>query len=149
MLHRSIHHRVLTLIFMCVLLVAAVAGFGLVKQSFFPPSNTPIFLLDYWLPQGSDIRATREGVEKLEASLLKTGHVTSVTSTIGQGAQRFMLPYFPERRYPSYAQLIVEVDERDNIDGVIAELQERLAGSTLGLHQDEASDDRALRQRDH
>ncbi|MBF5056306.1 AcrB/AcrD/AcrF family transporter [Alcanivorax sp. 521-1] len=128
MLHRSIHHRVLTLIFMCVLLVAAVAGFGLVKQSFFPPSNTPIFLLDYWLPQGSDIRATREGVEKLEASLLKTGHVTSVTSTIGQGAQRFMLPYFPERRYPSYAQLIVEVDERDNIDGVIAELQERLAG---------------------
>ena len=126
MLHRSIHHRVLTLVFMCVLLVAAVVGFGLVKQSFFPPSNTPIFLLDYWLPQGSDIRATREGVEKLEASLLETDHVTSVTSTIGQGAQRFMLPYFPERRYPSYAQLIVKVDERDNIDGVIAGLQERL-----------------------
>ena len=126
MLHRAIHHRVLTLLFMFVLLVAAILGFGLVKQSFFPPSNTPIFLLDYWLPQGSDIRATREGVEKLEASLLETDHVTSVTSTIGQGAQRFMLPYFPERRYPAYAQLIVKVDERENIDGVIAGLEKRL-----------------------
>ena len=113
-----------TLLSMVVLLLAAVGGFGLVKQSFFPPSNTPIFLVDYWLPQGSDIRATSERVQHLEGALGDTEHVTGVTSTIGQGAQRFMLPYFPQKTYPSYAQLIVRVDQRENIDGVIAQTRD-------------------------
>ncbi|WOA30398.1 efflux RND transporter permease subunit [Alloalcanivorax xenomutans] len=126
LLERAIHHRVLTLVLMGVLLVASVAGFGLVKQSFFPPSNTPIFLIDYWLPEGSDIRATVDNTARLEASLQEMEQVTGVTSTIGQGAQRFMLPYFPEKAYPSFAQLIVRVDQRDNIEAVIRETRERL-----------------------
>ena len=86
LLDRAIHHRVLTLSGMGVLLVLAVLGFGFVKQAFFPPSNTPMFLVDYWLPQGSDIRATREASERLERSLLEMDSVTQVTTTIGQGA---------------------------------------------------------------
>ncbi len=124
LLGKAIRHRVVTLLSMVVLLLAAVGGFGLVKQSFFPPSNTPIFLVDYWLPQGSDIRATSERVQHLEGALGDTEHVTGVTSTIGQGAQRFMLPYFPQKTYPSYAQLIVRVDQRENIDGVIAQTRD-------------------------
>lgn len=121
LLGMAIRHRVVTLVAMVLLLVSAVGGFGLVKQSFFPPSNTPIFLVDYWLPQGSDIRATIERVEELDRALRDTEHVTQVTSTIGRGAQRFMLPYVPEKTYPSYSQLIVRVDQRENIDGVIAQ----------------------------
>ncbi|WP_449359438.1 hypothetical protein [Alishewanella longhuensis] len=41
-----------------MLTVVSVIGFGQVKQVFFPASNTPIFYLNYFLPQGSDIRAT-------------------------------------------------------------------------------------------
>ena len=120
LLDRAIHHRVLTLSGMGILLVAAVVGFGAVKQAFFPPSNTPMFLVDYWLPQGSDIRATREAVERLESSLLDMDEVTGVTSTIGRGAERFMLPYNPEKSYPSYAQLIVQVGEREQIDAALS-----------------------------
>ena len=120
LLDRAIHHRVLTLSGMFVLLVVAVLGFGFVKQAFFPPSNTPMYLVDYWLPQGSDIRATREAVSELEASLLEMDSVTQVTSTIGQGAARFMLPYAPEKSYPSYAQLIVQVKDRESINPALA-----------------------------
>ena len=121
MLDRAIHHRVLTLSGMAVLMIVALLGFGFVKQAFFPPSNTPMYLVDYWLPQGSDIRATRESVSRLEASLLEMDSVTQVTTTIGRGAERFMLPYAPEKSYPSYAQLIVQVGDREQIDSALAD----------------------------
>lgn len=120
LLDRAIHHRVITLSAMGVLLLVAVVGFGFVKQAFFPPSNTPMFLVDYWLPQGSDIRATQEAVARLEQELLELDSVEQVTSTIGQGAQRFMLPYTPEQSYPSYAQLIVQVSDREQINPALA-----------------------------
>ncbi|MCG8438268.1 MAG: efflux RND transporter permease subunit [Pseudomonadales bacterium] len=131
LLDRAIHHRVLTLSGMGVLLVLAVLGFGFVKQAFFPPSNTPMFLVDYWLPQGSDIRATREASERLERSLLEMDSVTQVTTTIGQGAARFMLPYAPEKSYPSYAQLIVEVKDRDSIDPALAATRDLIRSEHL------------------
>ncbi|AWL10683.1 Protein HelA [Saliniradius amylolyticus] len=124
LLQFCIRHRALTLSIMVLALVAAGVGFGQVKNSFFPPSNTPLFLVDYWLPQGSDIRATKEHVTRLEQQVLDINHVEQVTSTIGQGAQRFMLTYAPEKKYPSYAQLMVDVDQRENIEGVIARVQE-------------------------
>lgn len=120
MLDRAIHHRVVTLSAMSVLMVVALVGFGFVKQAFFPPSNTPMFLVDYWLPQGSDIRATRDAAERLESALLEMDSVTQVTTTIGRGAERFMLPYAPEKSYPSYAQLIVQVTDREQIDAALA-----------------------------
>ncbi len=124
LLDRAIHHRVITLSFMSVLLVVAVVGFGFVKQAFFPPSNTPMFLVDYWLPQGSDIRATQEAAARLEHDLLEMDSVEQVTTTIGQGAQRFMLPYMPEKSYSSYAQLIVQVSDREQIDPTLAATRE-------------------------
>ncbi|MGY8877238.1 MAG: hypothetical protein ACKVJ5_13050, partial [Pseudoalteromonas sp.] len=67
----ALHFRKTTLILMVVLLCTAVVGFGSVKQSFFPASNTPMFYVDYWQEQGSDIRSTLEGVKKLEEFLQK------------------------------------------------------------------------------
>ncbi|MQX51949.1 efflux RND transporter permease subunit [Alcanivorax sediminis] len=124
MLDRAIHHRVLTLSGMGLLMVLALVGFGFVKQAFFPPSNTPMYLVDYWLPQGSDIRATQESVARLEASLLEMESVTQVTSTIGRGAERFMLPYAPEKSYPSYAQLIVQVADREQIEAALSDTRD-------------------------
>lgn len=120
LLDRAIHHRVITLSAMGVLLLVAIVGFGFVKQAFFPPSNTPMFLVDYWLPQGSDIRATQDAAGRLEHDLLEMDSVEQVTTTIGQGAQRFMLPYAPEKNYPSYAQLIVQVSDREQINPTLA-----------------------------
>lgn len=131
LLDRAIHHRVITLSAMGVLLVIAVVGFGFVKQAFFPPSNTPMFLVDYWLPQGSDIRATQDAAARLEQELLEMDGVEQVTTTVGQGAQRFMLPYAPEKSYPSYAQLIVQVADREQINPTLAATRELIRDEHL------------------
>jgi len=131
LLDRAIHHRVITLSAMGALLVIAVVGFGFVKQAFFPPSNTPMFLVDYWLPQGSDIRATQDAAARLEQALLEMDSVEQVTTTVGQGAQRFMLPYAPEKSYPSYAQLIVQVTDREQINPTLAATRELIRDEHL------------------
>ncbi len=131
LLDRAIHHRVITLSAMGALLVIAVVGFGFVKQAFFPPSNTPMFLVDYWLPQGSDIRATQDAAARLEQELLEMDSVEQVTITVGQGAQRFMLPYAPEKSYPSYAQLIVQVADREQINPTLAATRELIRNEHL------------------
>ncbi|PLW76687.1 efflux RND transporter permease subunit [Cohaesibacter celericrescens] len=97
---------------------AAVYGFGFVSQAFFPPSNLPVFTVDYWLPQGSDIRATISDMSKLEAVLQDNDKIKQVTSTIGSGAERFMLTYNAERSYPNYGQFIIEVNQYDELPEV-------------------------------
>ncbi|RXE95923.1 efflux RND transporter permease subunit [Pseudoalteromonas sp. PS5] len=124
MLTFCLKHRAVTIISMVLLLVVAVVGFKSVKQSFFPASNTPMFYVDYWHYQGADIRSTAKNVEKIESFLLADPLVNEVTTTIGQGAPRFMLTYSPEKQYDAYGQLIVRVKDRDAVVSMIAKLRE-------------------------
>ena len=120
----ALHYRKTTLFLMFALLCTAVVGFGSVKQSFFPASNTPMFYVDYWQQQGADIRSTLEGVKKLESFLQKDDLVEEVTSTTGQGAPRFMLTYAPEKSYPAYGQLIIRVKNRDAVAKVMQKVRD-------------------------
>ncbi|WP_350585320.1 efflux RND transporter permease subunit [Pseudoalteromonas sp. RB2-MNA-CIBAN-0110] len=127
----ALHFKKTTLILMVVLLCTAVVGFGSVKQSFFPASNTPMFYVDYWQEQGSDIRSTLEGVKKLEEFLQKEDLVEEVTSTTGQGAPRFMLTYAPEKSYPAYGQLIIRVADREAVATVMQTVRDYSSNHAL------------------
>lgn len=120
----TLHHRVLTIVAMFGMLVAAVVGFGQVKQSFFPASNTPMFYVDYWRFQGSDIRETQHDIEQLQAFLLAQPEVTEVSTTVGRGAPRFMLTYAPQKSYAGYGQAIVRVESREQVALVMARVRE-------------------------
>ena len=123
LLSTALKYRVSTILFMVALLVSSVIGFGKVKQSFFPASNTPMFYVDYWHYQGADIRSTAENIAKIEAFLLNDELVEDVTTTVGQGAPRFMLTYEPEKQYNAYGQLIVRVKDRDSVVVMIEKLR--------------------------
>jgi len=122
----SLVHRPITLMLTILALVLAVLGFGSLKNVFFPPSNTPIFFVDFWMPEGSDIRATEVRVGEFEQQVLALPGVRNVTSVMGQGAQRFILTYMPEKQYSSYGQLIIEADELDTIPTLVASLEDEL-----------------------
>ena len=104
-----------TIVTVLALFIAAIAGFGSVKQAFFPPSTTPIYLVDLWMPEGTDIRHTHDIAKEIETELLGYDGVDHITSTTGKGAQRFMLTYESERSYASYAQLMVRADTFENL----------------------------------
>ncbi len=98
-----------TVIVLVAGLAASVYGFTYVKQAFFPSSTTPIFQLDVWLPEGTDIRATNDTLEELEGWLAEQDHVDHITTTAGKGLQRFMLTYAPEKSYAAYGEITTRV----------------------------------------
>ncbi|MBV2128453.1 efflux RND transporter permease subunit [Arsukibacterium indicum] len=114
-LRLALQHRLSTYLLTLSLLVAAVIGFGSVKQVFFPPSNTPIFLVDLWQPEGTDIQHASDDAVRLMNYLKSLDEVSHVTSTSGRGAERFMLTYQPEKNFAAYSQLIIRANDRDQL----------------------------------
>nr|MDJ0974230.1 efflux RND transporter permease subunit [Planctomycetota bacterium] len=127
LLHGCIRRRWFTVGVMVVLLAVSLQGFKFVDQSFFPDSTTPQFTLDYWLPEGTDIRKTSDDLAEIEAYLQDQEGVESVATTIGQGSMRFMLTYAPEQPNTAYGQMIVRVDDHERIDDLIAGAEEWIA----------------------
>lgn len=95
-------------------------GFGFVKQGFFPANSTPLFYVDYYLPQGTDIEATAGEIRQVEALLLEDPEVETVTSFIGQGMTRFTATMRPEQPNPAMAQLVVRIHDATRLDEMIA-----------------------------
>ena len=127
MLKFALRFRWLTVASMVGLLAVSVVGFGMVKQQFFPASNTPMFYVDMWMPEGTDIRETIKQTEKVESYIRKFDNVEFVTTTVGQGMQRFALTYQPEKSYEAYAQLQVRTTDRDTMFATLEKLDEKLA----------------------
>lgn len=123
----ALRFRWLTVASMVGLLVVAVIGFGMVKQSFFPPSNTPMFYVDMWMPEGTDIRKTVEETKKVEQYIRAKDNVEFVTTTTGQGLQRFALTYQPEKSYEAYTQLQVRTTDREVMFSLLEELDKELS----------------------
>lgn len=108
------------------MLVAGVIAFGFVPPGFMPDSARPQFVVDLYLPQGTDIDKTAAVVASAEELVLASPGVTHVTSFIGQGGLRFMLTYSPEDPNSAYGQLLVDVDNFDRIAPLLGKLQHEL-----------------------
>ncbi|MWJ29016.1 AcrB/AcrD/AcrF family protein [Halomonas sp. ZH2S] len=108
----GIRLRWVTLVMVGLVLMSAGYGFTFVKDAFFPASNTPIFFVDYWMPEGTDILETQRRISELEETVMAMEGIEHLTTVVGGGAQRFTLTYSPEERYASYAQLIVETPDK-------------------------------------
>ena len=104
----------------------SVWGFQFVKSGFFPASTTPLFVVDYWLPQGTDITKTEQDIEQLEKFVVELGGVNSVQASIGAGAPRFMLVYSPESANSAYGQLLVRTDDYRIIDSLMPKIQNHI-----------------------
>ena len=126
-LEKCIRFRWVTMAAVVGVFVASLLGFGFVKQSFFPPSTRPQFMVDFWMPQGTHIDDTQRQVESVEAYLLEQEGVTHVTSLLGKGALRFLLTYAPEKLNSSYAQLLVDVDDASRMEALLPEIDRYLA----------------------
>lgn len=121
----ALRFRLISLILTISAMAAALAGFSQVKESFFPPSNTPIFFVDVWMQEGTDIKETQNNMHLLEEELMTFEEVNKVTSVMGMGAQRFVLTYGPENLYSSYGQMIIEVDSLQTIEALLPKIKQR------------------------
>jgi multidrug efflux pump subunit AcrB len=131
-LNLAMRFRVITLLLVIGALIGAMAGAGNLKNVFFPASNTPMFFVDVWMPEGTDIRATEQLISRIEHDLLQqqTEHdigLVNLTSVIGQGSQRFVLSYVPEKGYNAYGQLLIEMTDLVSLNRYMRTLENELS----------------------
>ena len=113
------------------ILIVAVTGACIysaqyMKQAFFPQTNTPLFYVDFRLPEGSDIHSTDAGVLEIETLINEYEEVEAITSFVGRGATRFTTIMRPEQPNSSYAQIVVRVRAVEEMDDLIRRIDARL-----------------------
>src|SRR3984893_13431072 len=124
---RAIAHRWIVLLASLVFLV--IGGFfaSHLKQQFFPEDVQYWFYLDIWLPNDVPLTATNDTATRAETVVRqvlqdrearshenKNEHdLTSITSFVGGGAPLFWFSISPEAPQTNYAQVIVQVSDKE------------------------------------
>jgi len=105
------------------LFAVSVWGFQFVKSGFFPASTTPQVVVDYWLPEGTDITQTKADMLQIEAELSSYDSIADVQTLIGKGALRYMLVYGGESGNSAYGQFLLKMKSFDEIAEAIPKIQ--------------------------
>lgn len=138
---RAIQHRWLVLAgsFLFLLVGGLVASH--LKQQFFPEDVQYWFYLDIWLPNDVPLTATSDAAMKAEQVIRQVVEgsaktfsneesgkhlLTSMTSFIGGGGPRFWFSISPEAPQTNYAQVIVQVSDKEATPKLIGPLQAAL-----------------------
>ncbi|MEL6829141.1 MAG: efflux RND transporter permease subunit [Pseudomonadota bacterium] len=115
--------RLISLTITIGVFAVSVWGFQFVKSGFFPASTSPQVVVDYFLPEGTDIERTREDMIRLETHVRTLDGVENVQTLIGDGALRYMLVYDAGSADASYGQLLLRTSAYQENDRLIREIQ--------------------------
>ena len=115
--------KTLSLIATVGVFALAIWGFRFVQSGFFPASTSPQIVIDYFLPEGTDIERTREDMLRLETYAQSVEGIEHVHTTIGGGTLRYMLTYEVGSDNPAYGQLLLRTSDYRLNDDLIAEMQ--------------------------
>ncbi len=106
-----------------VLFAASIWGFQFVKSGFFPASTTAQLVVDYWLPEGTDLSEVDRDMSRLETYLTGLEGIEGVQSLVGAGGLRYMLVYGPEAPNSAYGQFLLKTESYEAIRGLLPQIQ--------------------------
>ncbi len=106
--------------------VGSIWSFQFIKDSFFPTATTPQIAIDFFMPEGTDIERTSAYMSQIEAKLAEYEGVEDVHTVIGGGTLRYMLIYRIENTNSSYAQIILNITDLENVTRLMPILQRDL-----------------------
>jgi len=149
---RSVRHALARrgLVLACVvgLMIAAFVASSRLQISFFPEDVQYLASVDVWLPTDASVPGTaavadrttdviRDAVEQAQRDGIAHGGLVSITRFAGGGGPRFWQTLTPEPTPQSnYAQLVIEIDDKDDMPRIAPLLQRAVSASIPGAHVD-------------
>jgi len=107
--------------------ILSIFGFGMLKNQFFPPSTSPMFIVEIQFREGMHITETNKKVEEVEKYLNTIDGVTDISSLVGGGHTRFILTYdTPIDASINYTSILVSVTEFELIDKIYVDVQNHI-----------------------
>jgi multidrug efflux pump subunit AcrB len=133
----------------------AVVGAGWigrsVKPAFFPKDLSYLSYVDIWLPEDAPLSATREKAREANEIIREVceeygkAHpaggkareiLASITEFDGGGGPRFWFSVSPEQQQLNYAELLIQVEDKEDTRALVPLLQARLSRAIAGARVD-------------
>ena len=131
LIERALRWRKTVIATTVVMFFAAIAGFGLVQQQFFPTSTRSELFFEMRLPEGTAIGVTDNAAKKAESLLAGDPDIVTYTTYVGQGSPRFWLGLNPVLPNPNFAQIVIVTKDLEARERVKARLEKALADGAL------------------
>ena len=148
----AIEHRWTVALASLLFLAAGVVLFANLKTSYFPDDVQYWSYVDVWLPNGVNFQTTNQAAQQVENIIRqqaeeygqrhpdkngKPAHILkNICTFVGGGGPRFWFSLSPQPRQLNYAQVIVELDNKELTPGFVAQVQPVLSASLPGVRTD-------------
>lgn len=119
----ALHHKIAIIVIVVVLFVSSILAFSNVKQLFMPNLAYNQFIVEYYLPEGSDITSVEEELADLESYLLKQEEVLNVTTSLGATPARYTLVRPFVNSHSNYGELIIDTKDYETTKSYGKDLQ--------------------------
>ncbi len=101
-------HKTVFIIATTVILVISIWSFKFIKQEFFPALDYNQYVIEYWLPQGSDIYQVEKDLDQVQDEISKWDDVKKVVTSLGQTPARYTLLRPMTTLNSNYGELIID-----------------------------------------
>lgn len=109
LLRWSMNHKTAVLSIAGIVFAGSLGLFPVIGLSFFPPAETPEFMIRVNLPEASSIEKTDAAVKRVEALLDTARWVDRYASNIGHGNPRIYYNIFPRNYAPNFGEIYVHL----------------------------------------
>jgi multidrug efflux pump subunit AcrB len=148
----AIDHRLLFLGGALALFALGAVVSRQVRPAFFPIDRQNLFYADVWLPEDAPLAATRSRAQEASQVIQEVAQrfgeehgardgkpkrvLESITEFVGGGGPRFWFSVSPEQPQLNYAQLVVQVSDKEDTAEVLALAQRAVAARVAGARVD-------------
>jgi multidrug efflux pump subunit AcrB len=122
-----VKHPKLTIISSLIPVALAILLFtNGIRQKFFPAAERNQFVVELWMPTGTQLSKTEQSILKIQNLVQKDKRVTSFATFIGTSAPRFYYNFDPEFPVTNYAQILINTTTEETTLSLSEELAEKL-----------------------
>jgi multidrug efflux pump subunit AcrB len=119
----ALWHKSFFIIATLIILILSFSAFGLLNKDFFPQQDYDQFMVEYRLPQGSDISQVEADLENIKEELLQWEEIEQVITSLGSSPVRYTLSRPMNSFNPRYGELILNVKDEDFVGDIIARIE--------------------------
>ena len=148
--HYALEHRKVFVACSFVFLAGGILIGHQLRTAFFPEDVQYLSYVDIWLPNGTALSETNATAMESEKVIRRVAErygrehpapggkprriLKSVTSFVGGGGPRFWFTAFTESPQSNYAQLILEIEDKNDMPKLVTPLQTALTNSIPGAY---------------
>lgn len=122
-----LHHKTIMIATTAVVVVLSFYCFRFVKVLFMPNLDYNQFMVEYYLPKGSDIDQVSEDLENIQNELLSWDEIKDVVVSVGSTPARYTLVRPMNNLNANYGELIINVEDYDAAQAATTKVDKYIA----------------------